>query len=78
MPKLFEGKVVSVKNLNTVVVSVVSQHVHPVYKKILNRNKKYKVHYTGGQVVEGETVQFAETRPISRDKKYKLIKTVRK
>ena len=78
MSKLFEGKVISLKNLNTLIVSVVSQHIHPLYKKRLKRNKNYKIQYTDNQAVIGDTVQFCETKHISRDKKYKFIKVLTK
>ncbi len=74
MAKHFSGQVVSDKMQKTIVVSVVSQHVHPLYKKIQKRNKKYKVHVDGEKPKIGEMVSFVETKPISKDKKYKLIK----
>lgn len=79
MAKLFTGVVVSAnKNMNTIVVTVVSQHVNPIYKKILKKNKKYKVHAESGDINIGDTVVFCETRPLSRDVKYKLIKKITK
>ena len=58
------GVVVSDKMDKTVVVAVTRQFPHPLYKKIIKRTKKYKAH--------GDVVRIAETRPISRDKRWRI------
>lgn len=78
MSKQFIGQVVSNKMQKTIVVSVVSQHVHPVYKKIQKRNKKYKVHSEDSNVKVGDMVTFVEVKPISKDKKYKFVEVLAK
>lgn len=75
MSKTFLGKVLSLKMNKTIVVEVESNHLHPIYKKTIKRSKKYKVHNADRQVQVGEIVSFAETKPISKEKKYKLLKT---
>lgn len=78
MAKMYTGQVIGAIMLKTIVVKVVSQRVHPLYKKILKRTKKYKVHNENGEVKVGDMVNFVETRPISKDKKYKLEKIIKK
>jgi len=73
--KTFIGKVVSDKMEKTVVVSVESQRLHPLYKKVVRKKKKYHVHNDVG-VKEGEMVKFVETRPISKTKRWKIVEIV--
>lgn len=75
--KLFEGKVVSAKSQNTVIVSVVRSYAHPLYKKILKRSKKYKVDSSGAEVSLGDKVKIVETRPISKDKYFKIAEVIK-
>lgn len=77
MSKIFNGKLISLKMNKTVVVEVESSHIHPIYKKTIRRTKKYKVHNDNMEVNEGDLVSFIETRPISKEKKYKLVKIVK-
>ncbi|MBI3980548.1 30S ribosomal protein S17 [Candidatus Microgenomates bacterium] len=77
MAKIFEGPVVSLKMNKTVVVEVESKRLHPIYKKTITRTKKYKVHNESPEVKEGDLVSFVETRPLSKEKKYKLVKVLR-
>jgi small subunit ribosomal protein S17 len=74
MAKIFIGEIIANKTQKTITVSVVSQYVHPLYKKIQKKNKKYKVHCEDANIKIGDTISFQETRPISKDKKYKFIK----
>lgn len=73
MSKLLNGTVVSTKMNQTAVVSVVRTLQHPIYKKTITRSKKYKVDTTGTTVVEGDMVQIQETRPMSKDKRFKIV-----
>ena len=77
MAKIFEGQVVSLKMNKTVLVEVESKRMHPIYKKTIKRTKKYKVHNESVGVKEGDLVSFTETRPLSKEKKYKLVKVLR-
>ncbi len=78
MPKNLQGVVVSTKMAKTIVATVTHQYKHPLYKKLLRRTKKYKIHSEDPAVKIGDTVDFAQCKPISKDKKYKLLKIVKK
>lgn len=73
MAKVLAGKVVGVKMNNTVVVEVVRRTPHPLYKKLVKKSKKFKVDSAGQEVVVGQDVKIVETRPISKDKHFKLM-----
>jgi len=59
---------------STLVVEVVKSRLHPLYKKIIRKTKRYKVHHEDPSVKVGDLVKIRETRPISKEKHYKLIK----
>ena len=73
MAKILTGEVVSTKMQNTVVVQVQRSYRHPLYKKTIKRHKKYKVDTNGMAIAMGNIVRIEETRPISRDKHFKVI-----
>lgn len=75
--KIFEGKVISTKSQNTAIVDVRRMLTHPLYKKILRRNKKYKVDTTGVEVKTGDSVKIVETRPISKNKYFKIAEVIK-
>ena len=75
-PKKMRGKVVSTAMQNTLVVEVGRLVEHPIYKKRRVISKKYKVHYTAGEYAIGDIVNFKETKPISKDKKWTLVEKV--
>jgi small subunit ribosomal protein S17 len=68
------GKVVSNKMNKTVVVEVERRVKHPVYGKIVMRSNRYKAHDETNQYNEGDTVEIAEGRPISRDKSWTVVR----
>jgi small subunit ribosomal protein S17 len=68
------GQVVSNKMDKTVVVSVERRVKHPVFGKIIVRSNKYKAHDETNQYNEGDTVEIAEGRPISRDKSWTVVR----
>lgn len=72
--KELTGKVVSCKMKNTIVVEVESTRLHPLYRKYLKRSKRLKVHCEDQTVKEGDTVKIVSTRPMSKEKHYKLLK----
>lgn len=74
--KTLIGKVVSIKMINTVVVEVKRQRVHPVYKKIIKRVKRYKVHNTDPDIKVGDAVTIVGTRPVSKEKHYKIVSKI--
>jgi small subunit ribosomal protein S17 len=74
MKKQLQGEVVSLKMQNTAVVSVERKTAHPLYKKIVRQTKKYKAHMTPDmKLAVGDTVTIEETRPLSRDKHFKVV-----
>jgi len=68
------GKVVSNKMDKTVVVSVQTRVKHPVLGKFVNRTAKYKAHDESNQYNEGDTVEIAEGRPISKSKSWTVVR----
>ena len=72
------GKVVSDKMDKTVVVAIVDNVKHPLYKKIVKRTYKLKAHDEQNQCSIGDTVKVMETRPLSKDKRWRLVEIVEK
>ncbi len=72
------GVVVSDKMDKTAVVSVMGSVQHPLYKKIMKRTVKFKVHDENNECGVGDRVMIMETRPLSRDKRWRLVKIVEK
>jgi len=70
------GKIVSNKMQKTVVVQVERIKEHLKYKRRYKVRKKYKAHYEGGEFKIGDKVVIEECRPISKDKKWRVIKKV--
>ena len=74
MPKrILQGVVVSDKQDKTVVVSVERQVMHPVYKKIVKKSKKFAAHDENNQCKIGDRVSIQECRPISKNKSWTVI-----
>ena len=72
------GIVVSDKMDKTIVVAVSERVKHPLYKKIVNRTKKFKAHDETNACGIGDKVLIAETRPLSKDKCWRLVEVVEK
>jgi len=72
------GKVVSNKMDKTIVVAVVNHVKHPLYGKIVKRTYKLKAHDEQNECQIGDTVKVAETRPLSKDKRWRLVEVVEK
>jgi small subunit ribosomal protein S17 len=77
MPKRFEGIVVSDKMDKTIVVKVERIKKHPKYKKRYKVHKKFKVHDEKNEAKIGDRVIFEECRPISKEKRWKLVKILK-
>ena len=73
-----QGIVVSDKMEKTIVVEITMRKLHPLYKKYVTRSKKIKAHDEKNEAHEGDTVRVVETRPLSRDKRWKLAEIVEK
>ncbi|MDD3648338.1 MAG: 30S ribosomal protein S17 [Candidatus Dojkabacteria bacterium] len=70
--KVLKGVVVSTKMNNTIVVKVVSQKRHPLYKKIMSSSKKYLAH-SEQEVKVGDAVKIQQCRPLSKMKQWKIL-----
>ena len=78
MRKVRIGKVVSDKMNKTIVVAVVDKKPHPLYKKTVIQTKKYKAHDENNECGIGDTVEIQETRPLSKDKHFRLVRIIEK
>ena len=72
------GKVISNKMQKTVVVAVEDHVKHPLYNKIVKRTYKLKAHDENNDCNIGDTVKVMETRPLSKDKRWRLVEIVEK
>ena len=72
------GKVVSDKMDKTIVVAVENHVKHPLYGKIVKKTYKLKAHDENNECVIGDTVKVMETRPLSKDKRWRLVSIVEK
>ena len=76
MRKTRVGKVVSDKMQKTVVVQIERRVPHPVYGKMVTRTKKLKAHDEENTAKTGDTVRITETRPLSKDKRWRVVEIV--
>ena len=76
--KVRVGKVVSDKMDKTVVVAIADRVAHPLYKKIVGRTYKLKAHDENIECGIGDTVKVMETRPLSKDKRWRVVEIVEK
>lgn len=72
------GKVVSNKMQKTIVVAVEDSVKHPLYKKFVKRTYKLKAHDEQNECTIGDTVKVMETRPLSKQKRWRLVEIVEK
>lgn len=76
--KVRTGVVVSDKMDKTITVAVERLMRHPLYGKTIKRTKKFKAHDENNECKVGDVVTIMETRPLSREKRWRLVKIVRK
>ena len=76
--KVRQGIVVSDKNDKTIVVEIKERKPHPVYGKMMTTTKKLHAHDEANEAGIGDTVQVMETRPLSKMKRWRLLKIVEK
>ena len=72
------GVVVSDKMDKTSVVAIKTKVRHPLYGKMVNRTRKFKAHDEQNECGIGDTVKIMETRPLSKDKRWRLVEIVEK
>ena len=78
MRKTRIGVVVSVKMDKTITIAVKYRVRHPLYGKIMNRTTKIKAHDENNECGIGDTVKVMETRPLSHDKRWRLVEIIEK
>lgn len=78
MRKTRVGQVVSDKMDKTIVVAIRDNVKHPLYKKILKRTLRLKAHDEKNEAKVGDTVLVMETRPLSKDKNWRLVEIIEK
>ena len=74
--KILMGRVVSDKMQKTIVVEIASRKLHKLYKKYVTRTKRIKAHDEKNDAHTGDLVRVAESRPLSRDKRWRLVEIV--
>ena len=72
------GEVVSDKMDKTIVVAIKTKVRHPLYGKMVNRTRKFKAHDENNECGIGDTVKIMETRPLRKDKRWRLVEIVEK
>ncbi len=71
--RILQGVVVSDKMDKTVVVTVARRKQHPLYRKVINRSRRFKAHDAANECNVGDVVRILETSPISKDKRWRVI-----
>ncbi len=72
------GIVSSNKMDKTIVVSILDSVKHPLYKKVIKRTVKFKAHDENNECNIGDKVEIMETRPLSKDKRWRLVRIIEK
>ena len=72
------GVVVSDKMDKTIVVAIKTKVRHPLYGKMVNRTRKFKAHDENNECGIGDTVKIMETRPLSKDKRWRVVEIIEK
>ena len=72
------GVVVSDKMDKTIVVAIKTKVRHPLYGKMVNRTRKFKAHDENNECGVGDTVKIMETRPLSKDKRWRVVEIIEK
>ena len=76
--KVREGIVVSDKMEKTIVVAIETMVLHPIYKKRVKKTVKFKTHDENNVAQTGDKVRIMETRPLSKDKNWRLVEVLEK
>lgn len=72
------GKVTSNKMQKTVVVQVENLHRHPIYRKVVRQSSRFKAHDENNSCNIGDVVRIVETRPLSKDKRWRVVEIIQK
>jgi len=76
--KILTGSVVSDKMQKTVVIKITRRKLHPLYKKYVTKTKKIKAHDERNECSIGDIIRVIESRPLSKDKNWRLLEIVEK
>ena len=76
MAKILTGKVISTKMKDTAVVQVTRFVPHPLYQKLMKRSKNFKADVNGQELTVGRRVKIEETKPMSKDKYFKVVAVI--
>ena len=76
--RVLRGVVVSDKMDKTVVVDVSRRKQHPLYRKVINRSRRFKAHDAANECNVGDVVRILETRPLSRGKRWRVIEILQR
>lgn len=76
--KVRKGRVTGDKMQKTIIVEVERKYRHPIYKKVLRARKRYKVHNPDNTAHTGDLVEIMETKPLSKEKRWRLVKVIQK
>lgn len=76
--KVLRGTVVSDKMEKTIVVAITTKKPHPIYGRRVKHTTKFKVHDENNEARIGDVVEVMETRPLSKDKHFRLVKIIEK
>ena len=76
--KTRDGRVVSDKMQKTIVVAIEDNIKHPLYKKVIKKTVKFKAHDENNECRIGDKVEIMETRPLSKDKNWRLVRIIEK
>lgn len=77
MKRMFTGKIISLKMNRTAVVEVTRRNPHPLYRKLLRRTSKFKADTADLSLEVGQKVKIAETKPMSKDKFFKVMEVIK-
>jgi small subunit ribosomal protein S17 len=72
--RILSGKVVKKSGDKTISVLVTRQTTHPIYKKLIRVSKKYLAHDSENKIIVGDSVRIQETKPISKNKSWEVVK----
>ena len=78
MKKILQGRIISDRMQKTVRVQMERRFLHPIYKKTVRRSKDFFAHDEKGEAKTGDLVEIVETRPLSRLKRWRLIRILEK
>jgi small subunit ribosomal protein S17 len=76
--KIRRGKVTSDRMEKSIVVEVIRKYRHPLYKKVVKKTVRFSVHDEDNQARVGDLVEIMETRPLSKNKRWRLVSVLKK